>query len=139
MVVCKQVADVHTNIMAQIICDEYLKNYDMDAHLESVRKIYRHKCGLMLSEIEKNFSKKITVTKPEGGLFIWATLPEDCDMMTFCTKAVENKVEVVPGTAFLISESEKSSSFRLNFSTPTDEQLVKGCEIIGKLSKEMFD
>ncbi len=139
MVVCKQVADVHTNIMAQIICDEYLKNYDMDAHLESVRKIYRHKCGLMLSEIEKNFSKKITVTKPEGGLFIWATLPEDCDMMTFCTKAVENKVAVVPGTAFLISESEKSSSFRLNFSTPTDEQLVKGCEIIGKLSKEMFD
>lgn len=139
MVVCKQVADVHTNIMAQIICNEYLKNYDMDAHLESVRKIYRHKCGLMLSEIEKNFSKKITVTKPEGGLFIWATLPEDCDMMTFCTKAVENKVAVVPGTAFLISESEKSSSFRLNFSTPTDEQLVKGCEIIGKLSKEMFD
>lgn len=139
MVVCKQVADVHTNIMAQIICDEYLKNYDMDAHLESVRKIYRHKCGLMLSEIEKNFSGKITVTKPEGGLFIWATLPEDCDMMTFCTKAVENKVAVVPGTAFLISESEKSSSFRLNFSTPTDEQLVKGCEIIGKLSKEMFD
>lgn len=139
IVVCKQVADVHTNIMAQIICDEYLKNYDMDAHLAEVRAIYRHKCGLMLSEIEKNFSKKITVTKPEGGLFIWATLPEGCDMMTFCTKAVENKVAVVPGTAFLISEQDKTSSFRLNFSTPTDEQLVKGCEIIGKLSREMFD
>ena len=140
MVVCKQVSDVHTNIMAQMICDEYLKNYDMDAHLEEIRAVYRHKCGLMLDEIDRNFSKKITVTRPEGGLFIWATLPEGSDMMGFCNTAVQKyKVAVVPGTAFLIHESEKTSSFRLNFSTPTDEQLVKGCEILGKLSKEMFD
>lgn len=139
MVVCKQVADVHTNAMAQIICDEFLKNYDMNAHLESIRTIYRNKCNLMLGELDKNFSKKVTFTRPEGGLFIWGTLPEGYDMMGFCTKAVENKVAVVPGTAFLINESDKTSSFRLNFSTPTDEQLVKGCEIIGKLSKELFD
>lgn len=140
MVVCKQVSDVHTNIMAQMICDEYLKNYDMDAHLEEIRAVYRHKCGLMLDEIDKNFSGKITVTKPEGGLFIWATLPEGSDMMGFCNTAVQKyKVAVVPGTAFLIHENDKTSSFRLNFSTPTDEQLIKGCEILGKLSKEMFD
>lgn len=140
MVVCKQVSDVHTNIMAQMICDEYLKNYDMDAHLEEIRAIYRHKCGLMLDEIDRNFSKKITVTKPEGGLFIWATLPEGSDMMGFCSTAVQKyKVAVVPGTAFLIHETDKTSSFRLNFSTPTDEQLIKGCEILGKLSKEMFN
>lgn len=139
MVVCKQVSDVHTNIMAQMICDEYLKNYDMDAHLEEIRAVYRHKCGLMLDEIDKNFSRKITVTKPEGGLFIWATLPEGSDMMGFCNTAVQKyKVAVVPGTAFLIHETDKTSSFRLNFSTPTDEQLIKGCEILGKLSKEMF-
>lgn len=139
MVVCKQVSDVHTNIMAQMICDEYLKNYDMDAHLEEIRAVYRHKCGLMLDEIDRNFSKKITVTKPEGGLFIWATLPEGSDMMGFCNTAVQKyKVAVVPGTAFLIHETDRTSSFRLNFSTPTDEQLIKGCEILGKLSKEMF-
>ena len=139
MVVCKQVSDVHTNIMAQMICDEYLKNYDMDAHLEEIRAVYRHKCGLMLDEIDKNFSRKITVTKPEGGLFIWATLPEGSDMMGFCNTAVQKyKVAVVPGTAFLIHETDRTSSFRLNFSTPTDEQLIKGCEILGKLSKEMF-
>ena len=139
MVVCKQVSDVHTNIMAQMICDEYLKNYDMDAHLEEIRAVYRHKCGLMLDEIDKNFSRKITVTKPEGGLFIWATLPDGSDMMGFCNTAVQKyKVAVVPGTAFLIHETDKTSSFRLNFSTPTDEQLIKGCEILGKLSKEMF-
>ena len=60
-------------------------------------------------------------------------------MMGFCKKAVEEyKVAVVPGTAFTINESDKSYSFRLNFSTPTDEQIVKGIEILGKLTKEIF-
>ncbi len=139
IVVCKQVADVHTNILAQIIADEFLNKYDIDAHLEKIRAIYRNKCKLMLSEIDKNFSKKITVTRPQGGLFIWATLPDGCDMMGFCKKAVETKVAVVPGNAFTIHETDPINSFRLNFSTPTDEQLVKGCEILGKMSKEMFD
>ncbi len=139
IVVCKQVADVHTNILAQIIADEFLKNYDLDEHLTKIRAIYRKKCGLMLSEIDKNFSKKISVTRPQGGLFIWATLPDGCDMTGFCKKAVEAKVAVVPGNAFTIHEDDPINSFRLNFSTPTDEQLVKGCEILGKMSKEMFD
>ena len=93
----------------------------------------------MLSEIEKNFSSKVQFTRPEGGLFIWCTLPEGYDMMSFCSRAVqEYKVAVVPGSAFMISENDKTSSFRLNFSTPTDEQIIAGCEKIGKLSKEMF-
>lgn len=139
IVVCKQVEDVHTNILAQMTADEFMNKYDFEAHLEKIRGIYRKKCGLMLSEIDKNFSKKITVTRPQGGLFIWATLPEGCDMMGFCKKAVDSKVAVVPGNAFTVHETDPINSFRLNFSTPTDEQLVKGCQILGKMSKEMFD
>ena len=139
IVVCKQVADVHTNILAQMIADEFVNKYDFEAHLEKIRGIYRKKCGLMLSEIDRNFSSKITVTRPQGGLFIWATLPDGCNMTEFCKKAVEAKVAVVPGNAFTVHEDDPINSFRLNFSTPTDEQLVKGCEILGKMSKEMFD
>lgn len=139
IVVCKQVADVHTNILAQMLADEFVNNYDFEAHLVRIREIYRKKCALMLSEIDKNFSKKITVTRPQGGLFIWATLPDGCDMTGFCRKAVERKVAVVPGNAFTVHEDDPTSSFRLNFSTPTDEQLVKGCEILGELSREMLD
>lgn len=139
MIVCKQVSDVHTNIWAQVLADKFLNECDMNKHLLSLKEIYRHKCSLMLSQIEKNFSSKLSFTRPQGGLFIWCTLPEDCDMMTFCKRAVEEyKVAVVPGTAFLVSETEKTSSFRLNFSTPTDEEIVLGCEKIGRLSKEMF-
>ena len=83
----------------------------------------------MLSEIDKNFSKKLITTRPQGGLFIWATLPDSCDMMDFCKKAVERKVAVVPGNAFIIDENEKTSCFRMNFSTPTDEQLIKAVKL----------
>lgn len=140
IVVCKQVSDVHTNILSQMVCHKYMTEYDWNGHLRDLPDIYRRKSGLMLSEMDKNLSKKITYTRPEGGLFIWATLPDGCDMMSFCKRAVaEYKVAVVPGSAFMISENDKTSSFRLNFSTPTDEQIVKGIEILGRLSKEMFD
>ena len=139
IIVCKQVSDVHTNIWAQILAERFLSTCDMEKHLVDIRKIYKHKCELMLGEIEKNFSDKVKFTKPEGGLFIWCTLPDDCDMMGFCKRAVsEFKVAVVPGTAFTINETDRTTSFRLNFSTPTDEQIIKGCELIGKLSREMF-
>ena len=137
--VCKQVDDVHTNIWAQVLAYRFMTQVDMKAHIKGLQDIYRKKCNLMLSEIEKNFSSKVQFTRPEGGLFIWCTLPEGYDMMSFCSRAVqEYKVAVVPGSAFMISENDKTSSFRLNFSTPTDEQIIAGCEKIGKLSKEMF-
>ena len=139
IVVCKQVADVHTNIWAQMLAYNFMKDNDIEAHLASLRVIYKHKLELMIEQIEKNFSSQIKFTRPEGGLFIWCTLPEGSDMTGFCKKAVaEYKVAVVPGNAFMVSESDKTASFRLNFSTPTDKQIIDGCEKLGKLSKEMF-
>lgn len=139
IVVCKQVSDVHSNIWAQAVCYEFMTKYDFDTHIKGLKEIYRKKCNLMLEMIEKNFSSKIKYTKPQGGLFIWCTLPEGNDMMGFCSKAVqEYKIAVVPGNAFMVSEDDTTYSFRINFSTPTDEQIIKGCEILGKLSKDMF-
>ncbi len=92
----------------------------------------------MLENIKAHINPKITFTEPEGGLFLWGTLPENVNMMEFCKRAVENKVAVVPGSAFLPSEDYKTQSFRLNFSTPTDEQIIKGIEILGELTYEMM-
>lgn len=142
IIVCKQVADVHTTMWSQMLAYRFLKKYDLDEHLKSLRKVYEHKTSLMLGEIKKNFSSKIEYTKPQGGLFIWCTLPEGVtteQMTDFCTRAVRDyKVAVVPGTAFTINSTDRTRSIRLNFSTPTDEQIIKGCEILGRLSKEMF-
>ena len=140
MVICKQVADVHTTIWSQVVCYKFMQQTDMDVHFANLREIYKKKCNLMLEGIEKHFSKKITYTKPQGGLFIWCTLPEGSNMPEFCTRAVRDyKIAVVPGTAFMINESDKTTSFRLNFSTPADEQIIKGIEILGRMTREMFD
>ena len=139
MTICKQVDDVHTNIWAQVLAYKFMNTVDMGEHIAKLQSIYRKKCGLMIEQMKKNFSSKIVYEVPQGGLFIWCTLPDGCDMPAFCKKAVsEYKVAVVPGNAFMINESDKTSSFRLNFSTPTDEQIIKGCEYLGKLSKDMF-
>ncbi len=139
MVVCKQVSDVHTGIWSQLICYRFMSECDIDTHFSHLRQIYKRKCGLMLEAMDRCFSEKVTYTRPEGGLFIWATLPEGSDMLSFCTKAVKDyKIAVVPGTAFMIKESDKTDSFRLNFSTPSDEQIVKGIEILGRMTKEML-
>ena len=140
IVVCKQVADVHSNIWAQVVSHRFMTTVDREAHFNKLRGIYREKCDLMCSYIENGFSKKISYIKPEGGLFIWCNLPDSCDMNAFCTKAVqEYKIAVVPGNSFSIKEDEVSHSFRLNYSTPTNEQIKKGMEILARMTREMLD
>ena len=138
IVVCKQVSDVHSNILAQMICHKILTEYDFDSHIEMLRGIYKRKYTIMAEGIKEHFSSKVKVTEPQGGLFIWGTLPEGSDMLEFCRKAIERRVAVVPGTAFLTDENAATTSFRMNFSTPSDEQLKEGCEILGKLTKELY-
>ena len=137
MVVCKQGEDVHSNIWAQIVCHRFMTRYDYEAHLEGLRKIYARKSSVLLKAMEEHFSPLISWSKLEGGLFAWCTLPASVDMLEFVQKALERKVCVVPGTAFLTEESSPCQSFRINFSTPTDEQLAEGIRVLGEVAKEL--
>lgn len=136
LVVCKQANDVHTNIWSQYVCDKFLTDYNFDAHLDKLRKLYTKKANFCMQLLDKYCAPAISYHRIDGGLFIWCTLENGMDMNEFCKTAVLNKVCVVPGNAFLTDENEKSSSFRINFSTPTDEQLEKGIKIIGKLANK---
>lgn len=139
IVVCKQVSDVHSNIWAQVVAQRFMTSVNLDEHLAGLREIYRKKCDLMCSYIDNGFSERISYIKPQGGLFVWCTLPDDCDMNDFCAKAIkEYKIAVVPGNSFSIDESEKSHSFRLNYSTPTNEQIEKGMETLAKMTKDIL-
>ncbi len=139
MVVCKQGEDVHTNVWAQMVAHRFMTEYDFEAHLENLRSIYRKKVNFCLELLDKYLvPNKITYQPIEGGLFIWCKLPQGVDMNDFCKQAVLRKVCVVPGNAFLTNEAEQCSSFRINFSTPTDEQLEKGIKILGELAKEIL-
>ncbi|MBE6551924.1 MAG: PLP-dependent aminotransferase family protein [Ruminococcaceae bacterium] len=133
IVVAKQVNDVHTNIFFQMVCSRFIDECDLDGHIAKIRALYGRKCALMLSEMDKHFPKdKVVYTRPEGGIFIWCRLIGETDSSAIVKSAIANKVAVVPGATFNADESQPSNGFRLNYSTPTDEQIVKGIEILGK-------
>jgi len=138
MVIAKQVEDVHTNNFFQMLCYRFITEYDLDGHIEKIRELYRNKCNLMLDCLDKNIPACIKYTRPEGGLFIWCTLPDEVDAAEFVKKALEKKVAVVPGATFNPDQNAPSQSFRLNYSTPSDEAIVKGVEALGDVAREMI-
>lgn len=138
MTVAKQASDVHSNLWAQKVMARYLQNYDMDAHIERIRMIYKQKCHLMLDEMKKHFHPDVQYTIPTGGMFIWVTLPESVDMLTFVKKALEKNVAVVPGNAFLNDDTKECHSFRMNYSTPTNEKIKEGVKVLGEITYEML-
>lgn len=133
MVVAKQVEDVHTNLFAQMLCHRYMAEYDMDAHVEMIRKLYRDKASRMLSALDHEMPDSVRYTRPEGGLFLWCTLPDGRDAAPYVQKFLENKVAVVPGSAFMCVENAPSDSFRLNYSMPSDESIDRGVAILGRV------
>ena len=136
MIVCKQTNDVHSNLFFQILVAEYLKNYDLDAHIAKNNRLYTHKRDVMLDAIERYVDKRVTITHPDGGLFLWLALPEGYDGFELCHRTSEKKVAAVPGVSFAADTSIVSPGIRLNFSLPTDEQIETGIEILGKTIAE---
>ncbi len=136
--VCKQTSDVHTNIWAQMVAHKFLTEYDFEGHLAKIREIYRKKAELMMELCDKHLTPHITYQKVEGGLFLWCKLPNKVKMTDFCKYAVTNGVATVPGTAFLCDTEADTQYFRINYSTPTDEQIIKGVEKLGQFIKEFI-
>lgn len=138
MVVCKQGQDVHTNIWAQMVIDRFFDEYDYESYLDKLRKIYSKKADYTTYLLNQNFLPQVSYNKIEGGLFTLCNLPEHLDMQEFCKELIKRKVCVVPGNAFLPDETQPCNNFRINFTTPTDDQLKKGIEIMGDLLKEII-
>lgn len=136
MTVGKQASDVHTPCLNQMIVNEWFKNYDVDAHIAKIQGIYRKRLNLMCDAIDRELGDFVEYVRPEGGLFIWCKLPDYVDMLEFVKKAVDKKVAVVPGNAFLTDDKAVTQYIRLNFSTPTEEGIVKGIQILGEIAKD---
>ncbi|MBR6479310.1 MAG: PLP-dependent aminotransferase family protein [Clostridia bacterium] len=132
MTVGKQTEDVHTAMFNQMLVYRWMKENDINEHIKRMQAIYRKKLNVMCDALDK-FCPKLEYVRPEGGMFVWCKLPDGVDMLDFCRTAAAHKVAVVPGTAFLPDENGTTQYIRLNFSTPTDEDMVKGIKILGEL------
>ncbi|MBP3570970.1 MAG: PLP-dependent aminotransferase family protein [Clostridia bacterium] len=136
MVVAKQSEDVHTNQFFQMLCYKFMTECDLDAHIAMIREVYGRKCKLMLDCLEAELPAAVRFTRPEGGLFIWVTLPDGVDASAFLKACMAEKLMIVPGATFNCDVTEGSMSFRLNYSTPSDEQIKEGVARLGKVARE---
>lgn len=137
IVVAKQVEDVHTNVFFQMVCAKYMSEYDLEGHIEKIRKLYMHKAGLMIAALEKYMPADVKFTHPDGGIFLWCSLPEGYSLDEFVKRCSDKNVFVVPGTAFLPDESEVTRSFRLNYSMPSDEEIDRGIKLLAEVVQQM--
>jgi len=132
----KQGTDVQTTTLAQAIIAEYFKRNILDEHIESIKDLYRKKRDYFLKKMDEFFPKEVKWNYPEGGLFVWAELPEEYDTKKLFEIAISKKVAFVPGQSFFVND--KKNCLRLNFTNATFEEMDQGIESLGKAIKEMI-
>lgn len=130
----KQSTDVHTANLNQAIVDQFIRRNLLPGHIASICAEYGKKMKLMLDQLSA-FPGGVSFTKPEGGLFIWAELPENISALELLNKAIEKKVAFVPGTHFCVGGGHENT-LRLNFSNSTEEQIITGMGILKDLIAE---
>ena len=131
MSVCKQVVDVHTSVLPQMIASEFMNRYSMTEHVEKQKALYKEKCEFMLTCVDKYLPVK--TTRPEGGLFLWCWGDGETNCLDVYKKAVEQKVAFVPGNTLMPDMTVKTSAFRLNYSTAGFDNIEKGMKILGEV------
>lgn len=135
MVTLKQSMDLCTPPINQMVAGEYMKQGLLANHIKGIIELYKKKRDLMLETLEKEMPKGVTWTKPEGGLFLWVTLPKHMDTVAMFPKAIEKNVAYVIGSAFYYDGSVKND-MRLNFSYASEDEIKKGVKRLAEAIKE---
>ena len=137
MIVAKQSSDLHSNYLSQRAVYQYLIDNDLDEHILNIRAVYKRQRNLMVSMIEKHFPEEIKCTKPEGGMFLWATLPENLSSLNLFKLATAENVVFVPGRAFYV-DGGGDNTLRLNFSNSDEEKIEEGIKRLAKVIKRIL-
>ncbi len=134
----KQGTDLHTSLLVQMIAYELCREGFFPAHVARIREMYRRRRDLMLELMREHFPPEVTWTVPDGGLFLWVTLPAGCDSQAILADAVEQGVAFVPGRGFYACGGGEDT-MRLNFSNANEEQLQQGIARLGTVLKRHVD
>lgn len=134
LVQAKQGADLHTATFNQVVAHEVSKGGFLDQHVKLIRSVYVERRNVMLEALDEFMPEGVQWTHPEGGLFLWATIPQQIDCSELIKKAIEEKVAFVPGESFHPNGGGKNT-MRLNFSMPTPEKITIGMERLGHVIK----
>jgi 2-aminoadipate transaminase len=142
LVQLKQGADLHTSTFAQAVAYEVARDGFLDEHVKLIRRVYRERRDVMLEALAENFPPEVSWTRPQGGLFLWVSLPEGMDAQRLFESALRENVAFVPGDSFYApngSAEEARRHLRLNFSAAKPEQIREGIRRLGVAVKRQWD
>ena len=128
----KEAADLHSNIFSQYVIWDYVMHHNIEAHIEKIRSLYKSQCETMLRAMEQYFPADVQFTRPDGGMFIWASLKEGESALALFHKASEKKVVFVPGNPFY-TDGRDANTMRLNYTNCSSEIIKEGIKRLGSL------
>jgi 2-aminoadipate transaminase len=137
----KQGQDLHTSTFTQMVAYEVAKDGFLEEHIKKIQEVYGHRRDVMVAAMKRYFPEGVTWTVPQGGLFLWATLPDGMDTEPLFKQAIEEKVAFVPGYVFYAPEIGKEplrNSMRLNFSNARPEMIEEGIRRLGRAIEKMM-
>lgn len=136
-VTAKQGTDLHSNELSQRIIARFLADYSVDDHIAKISQVYGMQCDCMLKAIKDEFPEEVTYTRPDGGMFIWATLPEGYSSTKLFEMALAEDVAILPGIPFY-TDGGGEDTMRLNFSNATPERIEEGIKRLGNALKKFI-
>jgi 2-aminoadipate transaminase len=136
LIIAKQASDLHSNIFSQRVVCQYLNDNDVEEHIAIIRKLYKKNRNHMIAAIKKYFPSDVKFTQPEGGMFLWVTLPKNISSLDLFELAIKEEVAFVPGIAFY-SDQPQLNTLRLNFSNSSEEHIEEGIKRLGTAIKKL--
>jgi 2-aminoadipate transaminase len=138
IITCKQASDLHTNIFSQMILNQYLQDYNLDEHIQEIINAYRTQKECMVNAMKKYFPSEVKFTNPDGGMFLWLTLPEGMSALDLFAKASEKNVAFVPGDPFYVNK-DNVNTCRLNYTGSEPEEIEEGIKRLAETIKEIYN
>jgi len=137
LVQLKQGSDLHTSTFGQMIAYEVARGGFLDRHVRRIRKVYGERRDAMLAAARRHFPEGVRWTEPQGGLFLWVTLPEGMDAAEVLKHALEQRVAFVPGASFH-PLGGGAGTMRMNFSFSPPERIEEGMRRLGEVLRRQL-
>jgi 2-aminoadipate transaminase len=135
LVVAKQASDLHSNYLSQRIASRYLADNDIDAHIRKILVAYKKQRDCMIAAMQNEMPDGVSWTSPEGGMFVWVTLPAGCSSMEVFSTALKEQVAVLPGIPFYV-DGGGTDTLRLNFSNAGADRIAEGIQRLGRVIRK---
>ncbi len=137
LITVKQASDLHSNYFTQRVVYQFLKTNPVDQHIQKIRNLYKKQRNCMIEMMERYFPPEVKYTQPEGGMFLWVTLPEGTSSMELFDMAIKENVAFVPGNAFY-ADGSGENTMRLNFTNSNEESIEEGIRRLGMAIKKLL-